>query len=110
MNARAIKPIHDDLMQIKSIIRAVALKWGIDTKILLGRSRKQPEAFARQLCMALAYQKTNFSLVQVGECFGNRDHATVLHAIKRVNEASNNKEVAPVIMEVIEEIKTKTNT
>ena len=105
MNARDIKPISNDLRQIKGIIRAVALKWGMDTKILLGRSRRQPAAFARQLCMALAYQKTNLSLVQVGACFGNRDHATVLHAIKRVNEASNNKEVAPVIMEVIEEIK-----
>jgi len=101
MNARAITPAKKDISQIEAIIRAVSSVWGIDTEIILGRSRRQPAAFARQLCMALAYKKTHLSLNQVGECFDNRDHGTVLYAIRKVNELSNEPEVSKVIKEVM---------
>jgi chromosomal replication initiator protein len=105
MNARSITPAKKDISQIKAIIDAVSSVWGIDTEIILGRSRRQPGSFARQLCMALAYKKTHLSLNQVGECFDNRDHGTVLHAIKKVDEASDNKEIKPLIQEVISKLK-----
>ena len=104
MNSRSILPMKHDICEIQAIIRVVADKWNVPANILLGRSRRQPVAFARQLCMALAYQKTHMSLNQVGECFDNRDHATVLHALKQVDKASSDPEVAPIIREVIKEI------
>ena len=104
MNARSILPMKNDISQIQAIIRVVASKWDISPELITGRVRRQPISFARQLCMALAYQKTNFSLNQVGECFDNRDHGTVIHAIKKVDQASNDKEIEPIIREIIREI------
>ena len=110
MNARAITPAKKDISQIKAIINAVSSVWGIDTEIILGRSRRQPASFARQLCMALAYKQTHLSLNQVGECFDNRDHGTVLYAINKVDEASNNQDIKPLIQEVISKLKPKQTT
>lgn len=104
MNARSILPMKNDISQIQSIIRVVASKWDIHPDWITGRVRRQPIAFARQVCMALAYRKTNFSLNQVGECFDNRDHGTVIYAIKKVDEASNDKQIAPILREIIREI------
>ena len=105
MNARSITPAKRDISQIKAIIRALSSVWGVESEIILGRSRRQPAAFARQLCMALAYKKTHLSLNQVGECFDNRDHGTVLYAIKKVDEASVNNAIKPLIQEVIKKLK-----
>ena len=105
MNARSIMPVKRDISQIEAIIRVVSSVWGVDTEIILGRSRRQPASFARQLCMALAYKKTHLSLNQVGECFDNRDHGTVLYAIKKVDQASANKDIKPLIEEVIIKLK-----
>lgn len=107
MNGRGLTPLVNDISQIRAIIRAVASIWGIESKLILGRTRRQPHAFARQLCMALAYQETCLSLNQVGECFDNRDHGTVIHAIKAVDEARKYPHIAPLIDRVMEEIKTE---
>ena len=107
MNGRGLTPISEDISQIKGIIRAVASIWGIESKIILGRTRRQPHAFARQVCMALAYQETSLSLNQVGECFDNRDHGTVIHAIKAVNEARKYPHIGPLIDQVMAKIKTE---
>jgi len=106
MNARSILPsITKDLSYLEAVIRAVAGKWGIDAKDILGRSRSHPVAFARQLCMALSYKETNLSLCQVGECFGNRHYTTVIHAIKKVDLASRDKTIALLILEVLNEVR-----
>lgn len=49
-----------------------------------GKSRKRELVFIRQLCMYFARKKTKASLSQVGT-YMSRDHATVLHAIKTIN-------------------------
>ena len=105
MNARSIMPVKRDISQIEAIIRVVSSVWGIDKEIILGRSRRQPASFARQLCMALAYKQTHLSLNQVGECFDNRDHGTVLYAINKVDEASNNQDIKLLIQDVITKLK-----
>jgi len=56
--------------------------------------------------MALAYQETSLSLNQVGECFDNRDHGTVIHANKAVNEARKYPHIGPLIDQVMAEVKT----
>ena len=41
---------------------------------------------ARQVAMALAKELTSYSLPEIGEWFGGRDHTTVLHACRKINE------------------------
>jgi len=42
----------------------------------------------RQICMWLARKRTRFSLEEIGEYFGGRDHSTVLHSIGKVEKRS----------------------
>ena len=43
-------------------------------------------ALARQICMFIAKEKTNLSLVNIGKQIGNRDHSTVIHAHKNITQ------------------------
>ena len=104
MNANAILPKSKDEAQPEAIIRAVAHVWDMDAKKLLGRSRGQPEAFARQLAMALCYRMTHMSLIDVGKVFDGRDHGTVIHAGKVVDKASSNKQIKTLIKRVINQV------
>ena len=50
------------------------------------RTRTQQIAYARQMAMYLASQLTDKSHVQIGVHIGNRNHATVIHAIKQIKD------------------------
>ena len=104
MNTANILPRKKETAAAEAIIRAVEHVWDMDAKILLGRSRRQPEAFARQLAMALCYRMTHLSLMDVGAIFGGRDHGTVIHAGKVVDKASSNKQIKTLIKRVINQV------
>lgn len=71
-----------------SAIRAiqVACAHYFDIALIDMRSvrRSVKVARARQVAMYLAKTLTPFSLPQIGRQFGNRDHTTVLHAVRRI--------------------------
>jgi hypothetical protein len=52
------------------------------------KSAQRAKAIARprQIAMYLASELTTFSLVKIGKMFGNRDHTTVIHAVKAVRQ------------------------
>jgi len=51
-------------------------------------SKKKTRSIARprQIAMALSKELTNHSLPEIGDAFGGRDHTTVLHACRKVEE------------------------
>ena len=51
---------------------------------LLGRKRTNAIAFPRQVAMYLARTLTSDPLKSIGDAFGGRDHGTVIHACKQV--------------------------
>ena len=53
---------------------------------LLSKRRNRSLARARQMAMALAKELTNHSLPEIGDAFGGRDHTTVLHAFRKIQE------------------------
>ena len=53
---------------------------------LLSAKRNRSLARPRQLAMFLAKELTSHSLPEIGDAFGGRDHTTVLHACKKINE------------------------
>jgi hypothetical protein len=57
------------------------------------KSRRRPGfiAWPRQIAMCLSYQCTDQSLEEVGAQFGGRDHGTVMHAVKTVNDSFGDK-------------------
>ena len=109
MNARSILPRQQSNIAPESILRAVCEVWHIDEQEIFGPSKKQPESFARQLCMSLMYQMTSMTLMDVGAYFSNRHHSTILHAIKKVDLASNDPTIVELINQSIKNIQRHEN-
>ena len=73
-------------LTIESIQRMVAEHFDLTPELLIGKTRKQEIAVPRQIAMYLAKKLTNSSLKVIGLHFGNRDHSTVIHAIRAVDK------------------------
>ena len=61
--------------------------YGIEESALRGQSRVKDTSIARQVAMYLIRSLTHMSTNEIGREFDNRDHTTVMHAVKKV-EAS----------------------
>ena len=77
---------QDRLVTIDNIQKTVAEYFKIRLGDLLSKRRSRSIARPRQIAMALAKDLTRHSLPEIGDAFGGRDHTTVLHACRRVNE------------------------
>merc|ERR1712173_37660 len=53
---------------------------------ILSKRRSRSVARPRQVAMALAKELTNHSLPELGNAFGGRDHTTVLHACRKIEQ------------------------
>ena len=71
---------------IADIQRRVAEEFNIRVADLNGRRRTANIAHPRQLAMYLARRHTQSSLQDIGAAFGGRDHGTVIHAAKTIEE------------------------
>ncbi|PID65119.1 MAG: chromosomal replication initiator protein DnaA [Gammaproteobacteria bacterium] len=72
-------------VSVENIQKTVASYYGIKVSDLKSKNRKTSIARPRQMAMALAKQLTSLSLPDIGEAF-ERDHTTVIHAIKKIDE------------------------
>jgi chromosomal replication initiator protein len=59
----------------------VSAQFKVSVDELISRSRKRSVAFPRQVAMYMTRKYTNQSLADIGGLY-NRDHSTVLHAIR----------------------------
>ena len=64
--------------------KLVAERFQLTPEDLTGRRRDRTTALARQVAMYLLKEGSACSLAQIGLEFGNRDHATVIHACRKV--------------------------
>ena len=71
------------------IIEQVADYFHLEKGDLLSRSRKQSVAQARQIAMYLCRELTEDSYAHIGSRFGGRDHSTVIHAYRKIEDALN---------------------
>ena len=71
---------------LDNIIDHVTAYYGIKLSDLQSRRRHKSVTEPRQVCMWLARQRTRFSLEEIGGYFGGRDHTTVMHSIKTVEQ------------------------
>ncbi|CAK0743077.1 chromosomal replication initiator protein DnaA [Gammaproteobacteria bacterium] len=78
--------LQDKLVTIEKIQKIVAEYYQISLSDILSQRRNRSIARPRQLAMALAKELTHHSLPEIGNAFGGRDHATVLHACKKIEE------------------------
>jgi chromosomal replication initiator protein len=71
---------------IETVQKASAEYYKIRVSELLSKRRSRSITRPRQLAMALCKELTTHSLPEIGEAFGGRDHTTVLHACRKVQE------------------------
>ena len=83
---RELFHVHDRLITIENIQKAVCEYYKLRVTDLLSRRRHRTIVRPRQLAMALCKELTQHSLPEIGEAFGGRDHTTVLHACRKVEE------------------------
>lgn len=83
---RDLLTVHDRLITIENIQKTVAEYYKLRMSDILGRRRTRSIARPRQLAMALSKELTEHSLPEIGDAFGGRDHTTVLHACRKIEE------------------------
>ena len=97
-----VQGIEPRRIKIEDILRIVSRHFGVSKGDLLSQRRHRSVVWPRQIGMYLAKQLTQRSLPEIGRRFGNRDHTTVLHAIRKIEgELSDN----PRLKDEIEELK-----
>jgi len=75
-----------DSLNADDIIEQVAEYFRLEKGDLLSRSRKQTVAQARQIAMYLCRELTDESYDHIGSRFGGRDHSTVIHAYRKIED------------------------
>jgi chromosomal replication initiator protein len=71
---------------IEEIQRKVGEHYAVRLSDLIGPKRQRPIARPRQVAMYLAKQLTSRSLPEIGRRLGGRDHTTVMHGVRRIEE------------------------
>lgn len=64
----------------------VARRWRVKPEALSSKRRTKDLTVPRQVAMYLIKETLGTSLVQIGALFGGRDHSTVIHSLKKVEE------------------------
>lgn len=96
------KKITIDLIQ-KKVCEYFDIKLS-DMKV---KKRSRGIAYPRQIAMYLARQLTDYSLPEIGEYFGGRDHTTVMHAYSKIqNDLKIKKGLGDLIERVTDNIKS----
>lgn len=83
---RDVIAIQDRQIGFENIQKTVADYYKIRVGDLHSKRRTRSIARPRQVAMALAKELTNHSLPEIGDAFGGRDHTTVLHACRKIEE------------------------
>jgi chromosomal replication initiator protein len=73
-------------ISVENIKQLVSKHFDVSLEKLQGKTRLREVVMARQLSMYLAKNYTNSSLKVIGDSFGGRDHSTVIHSLKAVQD------------------------
>jgi chromosomal replication initiator protein len=77
---------NEKFVTIDAIQRKVCEYFGVKLSDLLSTKRQKNITTTRHVAMYLSKKLTTKSLPDIGKSFGGRDHATVIHAVKRIKE------------------------
>ena len=80
------------IITVDKIQNVVSNFYNITLNEMLSQRRSRPLARPRQIAMYLAKKMTTRSLPEIGRRFANRDHTTVIHAVKTITRLSEKDE------------------
>lgn len=81
--------VQNRQISIENIQKTVADFYKIKVAEMYSKKRTRNLARPRQMAMFLAKELTDLSLPEIGQGFGGRDHTTVLHACRKIEELRN---------------------
>ncbi len=92
-------------INVDSIINTVAGHFNLSIQEMLSHRRSRSLARPRQIAMYLSKQYTTNSLPDIGRKFSDRDHTTVIHAVKKIDELiEKDNEIKENIIEIKKKI------
>ena len=69
---------------VESILKATSEVFNFTLDQIISGSRRRPLVDARQIAMYVTRNMTDLSYPEIGRAFGNRDHTTVIHAVRKI--------------------------
>lgn len=101
-----IFPENSRPISIQKIQAEVCRYFGISRVDLVSSRRSRAVVFPRQVAMYLTRELTDLSLPKIGECFGGRDHTTVIHANSKIEKLiKTKKDIYTSVQELTNKIK-----
>ena len=92
-------------VNVESIINIVAAHFNLSIQEMLSHRRSRSLARPRQIAMYLSKQYTTNSLPDIGRKFSDRDHTTVIHAVKKIDELiGKDNEIKENVIEIKKKI------
>ena len=91
------------LLTPERIRETVALRWRVSEDALASKRRSKNLAVPRQVAMYLIKKLLDYPLVSIGKVFGDRDHSTVIHSIKKVEQTLEKDPTFHRIVEALED-------
>lgn len=79
-------PDGGPVLSPERIRELVARRWRVRADALASKRRTKDITVPRQVAMYLMKEMLGMSLARIGEHFGGRDHSTVIHSIRKVEE------------------------
>lgn len=84
----------------------VANYFGLNISELKSKKRSKNVVYPRQIAIFLTHKLTNHSLKEIGSCFNGKDHTTILHSCKKIeNGIKEDTNIKLLIDNLIKEIK-----
>ena len=94
---------RDSTITSDKIKKVVCKKYNIKIADLESSKRKREFTHPRQVAMYLCREMTDLSLPQIGKAFGGKDHTTVLHACKKIEEDIKTSSILSEEIKIIKE-------
>jgi chromosomal replication initiator protein len=111
----AEKAINDIVSQKEKIVspeaiqETVAKYFNISAKDLKSSKRSNDLAYPRQIAMFLCRDVAQMQLTKIGECFGKRDHTTVMHACRKIEAEIKENGNTKLIVESVKNLLLNSN-
>jgi chromosomal replication initiator protein len=86
------EPGAPSLLTPEQVREVVARRWSVKPEALASKRRTKDLTVPRQVAMFLIRELLETPLVQIGEVFGGRDHSTVIHSIRKVEDQMDEDE------------------
>ncbi len=100
--SKAVRVVEKELT-VEDIIRSTCEYYHVKDESIYTSSRKRDIVLARQVAMYLTHKHLpNLSLARIGQCIGSKDHSTVLHACRTIEEQIGVDKAVELAVEDIE--------